>query len=349
MLTRDEIAAWPKAELHVHLDGSLRPATMLELEHEHGLDVLPADSVESIERALSGVDDAGSLEGYLAWFRLTIPLLQTADALSRAAFELAEDAACERVTYLEVRYSPILHVQGGLSIEEVNGAVLDGLRAAERALPIRTGLIVCAVRGQPVETSLHLAELAVAHRERGVVAFDLAGPEAGYPARDYLEAFRIALRHGLPVTVHAGESFGPASVRQALFDLGARRLGHGIRVLEDDDLLQHVVDRRIPLEICPTSNVQTRVVESFEAHPIRALADAGVAVTISTDNRLFSRTTVTDELWLAHSRCGLSESQVREAALNGFRHAFLPADARDRLVREAETAIFGAAESIPDP
>lgn len=348
MLTRDEIAAWPKAELHVHLDGSLRPATMLDLEREYGLDVLPADSVESIEQALAGVDDAGSLEGYLAWFGLTIPLLQTTEALSRAAFELAEDAARENVTYLEVRYSPLLHVERGLTLEAVNEAVLAGLRAAERVFPIRTGLILCAVRGLPVEGSPRLARLAVAHQEQGVVAFDLAGPEAGFPARDHLAAFRITREHGLPVTVHAGESFGPASVRQALFDLGAQRLGHGIRVREDEELLRHVVGHRIPLEICPTSNVQTRVVPSFEAHPMKALADAGVAVTISTDNRLFSRTTVTDELWLAHTRCGLTEFQVREAAVNGFRHAFLPDEPRDRLVRAAETAIFGSSETTPD-
>lgn len=348
MLTRDEIAAWPKAELHVHLDGSLRPATMLDLERESGLHVLKADSVEAIEQALTGVDDAGSLEGYLAWFRLTIPLLQTTEALSRAAFELAEDAAREHITYLEVRYSPLLHVEKGLTLEGVNEAVLEGLRAAERVYPIRTGLILCAVRGLPVEDSPRLARLAVAHHNRGVVAFDLAGPEAGFPARDHLAAFRMVRDHGLPVTVHAGESFGPASVRQALFDLGAQRLGHGIRVLEDEDLLRYVVGHRVPLEICPTSNVQTRVVPSFEAHPIKALADAGVAVTISTDNRLFSRTTVTDELWLAHTRCGLTEFQVRDAAVNGFRHAFLPTEPRDRLVRAAEAAIFGLSASTPD-
>ncbi len=340
MLSRAAIAAWPKAELHVHLDGSVRTSTLLDLDGRAGGRVLPGRTEAEVERFLRAVDDAGSLEGYLAWFRTTVPLMQTREALYRVARELVEDVADENVRLLEVRYCPALHTAGGLSLEAVNEAVLDGLADGGRAFDVAVALIVSAVRGRPVGEAVALADLAVAHRDRGVVAFDLAGPEAGHPAKDYVEAFARARGGGLHATVHAGESFGPASVRQAVLDLGAERVGHGVRVLEDPDLLAVVVARGIAFEICPTSNVQTRVAATFEDHAIRALADAGATVTVSTDNRLFSRTTVTDELWLAHTRCGLSEEQTRRAAVDAFRHSFMDPLVRNALALRAEAAIF---------
>lgn len=341
LLTREEIAAWPKAELHVHLDGSIRMQTLLDLAREQErMEVLPGGDLPELETVLARVDEAGSLEGYLAWFRHSVPLLQDRESLRRTAYELAEDAAAENVRYIEVRYSPVLHTDRGLLLHEVNDAVLEGLSSAERDFGIRSGVIICALRGRHAEASVELAELAVAYRDRGVVGFDLAGPEAGYPAKHHLEAFYIARNNLLALTIHAGESWGPESIHQALFYASTHRIGHGITLVQDPVLMRYVVDHRIALEICPTSNVQTCVVPGFENHPIRRLADAGVAVTVNTDNRLFSRTSVTEELWRVHTRCGLTSGQVRTAAIDAFRYAFLPWDRKQELVREAKAAIL---------
>lgn len=337
MLTRDEILAWPKAELHCHLDGSLRLETMLDLATEQGkLDLLPARDLDGLGTTLREIDDAETLEEYLAWFGYTIPLMQSADALHRIAYELAEDNARENVRYLEVRYGPILHTEEGLSLDAVNDAVLAGLRDAERDFGIKTGVIVCGLRDRFESASLAQAELASRYRGRGVVAFDLAGGEAGNPPEMHGAAFYHARKQLLAITLHAGESYGPASIRQALFKCGAHRIGHGVTLRQDPDLMQYVIDHQIPLEMCPTSNVQTRVVTGYETHPIRAYVEAGVAVTVNTDNRLFSHTTVTDELWLVHTRCGVPAEALREVALNGFRFAFLPYHERQALLREVE-------------
>ena len=346
ILSRDLLLAWPKAELHCHLDGSLRLETLLDLARAQGkLGILPAAEPEPLAEALRQIDDSPTLEAYLAWFRYTIPVLQSADALRRAAYELVEDNAREQVRYVEVRYSPILHVDEGLTIEAVNDAVLDGLRAAEQDFGTRTGLIVCGLRDRPESVSLRLAELAVAYRGRGVVGFDLAGGEAGFPPKHHLAAFYYARNHLLNLTIHAGESWGPDSIHQALFRCGAHRIGHGTSLYRDPDLLAFVVDHRIPLEICPTSNVQTHVVDAYEAHPLRRYVDAGAPVTINTDNRLFSRTTLTEELWRAHTRCGVPADRMPTLVLDAFRHAFLPYDERRDLVLDAAERIAARSPS----
>jgi adenosine deaminase len=334
-LSRAVLVAWPKAELHCHLDGSLRLETMLALARQQGKGhLLPADSRSGLEDILAQIDASPTLEAYLAWFRYSIPLMQSAAALRQIAYELAEDNARENVRYLEVRYGPVLHREEGLTLEAVNEAVLDGLRAAERDFGIRTGVIICGLRDRFESASLRQAELAAAYKNRGVVGFDLAGGEHGNPAEMHGAAFYHARKHLVNITVHAGEAFGPASIRQALFKCGAHRIGHGVTLREDPDLLQYVVDHQIPLEVCPTSNVQTHVVPSYEAHPIRHYVDAGVAVTVNTDNRLFSRTSVTDELWHVHTRCGVGAEALREIALNGFRHAFLHWEEKQALVKQ---------------
>lgn len=340
-LTPDEIRSWPKAELHSHLDGAMRLETMLDLaERQDRMDLLPARTLEGLEAELRKVDDSNDLWEYLAWFKYTIGLMQSADDLSRVAHEMALDFAAENVKYLEVRFGPVLHTAEGLSMDAVMEAVLDGLERAERDTGIRTGVIVCALRDRFVDASVAQAELAERFLGRGVVGFDLAGGEAGNPAKQHLNAFYHARNHLLNLTVHAGESWGPESIRQALFFCGAHRIGHGVTLIQDEDLLRFVVDRQIPLEVCPTSNVQTHVVPSYEEHPLRKLVDAGVAVTINTDSRLFSHTSTTGELWLAHSRCGLSADQTREAAINAFRHAFMHHGDRLDMVRMAEAAIL---------
>ena len=307
-LTRDDVLAWPKAELHCHLDGSLRLLTMLELARQQGkTSLLPADTEEGLEEALRAVDHSATLEEYLAWFRYTLPLMQSPAALARIAYELAEDNAREHVRYLEVRFAPVLHTEEGLSLEQVVDAVLDGLRQAERDLPIRTSVIVCGLRDRYESASLRQAEVAAAYRGRGVVGFDLAGGEAGNPPKHHLHAFYYARNHLLNLTVHAGESWGPDSIRQAIFFCGAHRIGHGTSLYHDPDLMQYAADHQIPLEICPTSNVQTHVVERLESHPLRQYVEVGVPVTINTDNRLFSRTSVTEELWRVHRQCDVGE------------------------------------------
>ncbi len=340
-LSPDLIRSWPKAELHSHLDGAMRLETMLDLAEKQGnMDLLPARSLEGLRAELRKVDDSSDLWDYLAWFKYTIGLMQDADSLSRVAYEMAMDFAAENVRWLEVRFGPVLHTAEGLSMDAVMEAVLDGLERANRETGIRSGVIVCALRDRFIEASVAQAELAVRWRDRGVVAFDLAGGEAGNPAKQHLHAFYHARNHLLNLTVHAGESWGPESIRQALFFCGAHRIGHGVTLVEDADLLQFVVDRQIPLEICPTSNVQTHVVASYEAHPMKRLADAGVPITINTDSRLFSHTSTSGELWLSHSRCGLTAEQTQQAALNGFRHAFLSLAERNALLEEARTAIL---------
>jgi adenosine deaminase len=307
-LTRDTIHSWPKAELHCHLDGSVRLQTLLDLASEQGKrSLLPSDSKEGLEQVLLQIDDSATLEAYLAWFDYTIGVLQSPSALRRAAYEMAVDAHEENVRYLEVRYSPVLHTAEGLTLEQVNDAVLDGLEAADRDTGVRSRIIICGLRDRFESTSLRLAELAVDYFNKGVVGFDLAGGEAGNPPKHHLAAFYFARNNLMNLTVHAGESWGPDSISQALFRCGAHRIGHGTSLSKDPNLMQYMVDHQIPLEICPTSNVQTKVVQSLAQHPLKVYVEAGVPVTISTDNRLFSRTTVTEELWRVHTECGVGE------------------------------------------
>jgi len=338
-VTRDRLLALPKAELHVHLDGSLRPSTLLELAADLGL-ALPASGPGALALAM-GASGSSTMAEYLERFAVTLSVLQTPQSLERAAYELAEDAARENVRYLEARYSPALHTNGGMTLEEAVEAPLRGLARAEGDFGILTGLIVCGIRSLPPSVSLELAELAVAFKDRGVVAFDLAGHEAGHPAREHAEAFRYAAHNHLAITVHAGEGDGAASIAQALHECHARRIGHGTRLLEDPALEAFVNDFRIPLEVCLTSNIQTRVVPSLTAHPFRRYFDAGLVVTLSTDNRLMSGTTLTHEYWLAHRHLGLTWDELKEVALLGFQAAFLPYQAKLGLLERVEGEMGG--------
>ncbi|MBT8403586.1 MAG: adenosine deaminase, partial [Gemmatimonadetes bacterium] len=256
-VTRERLRALPKAELHVHLDGSIRPATMLELAADAGVE-LPASDPDALADAMRA-DDSADLEEYLEKFAITLSVMQTAPQLERIAYELAIDHAAENVKWVEVRFSPWLNTEAGLSMEEVLDAVLRGLRRAEAEVDVRTGVIVCALRHLGPDHSTELAELAVAYKDNGVIGVDLAAAEKGNPASLHTDAFRLAADHDLARTVHAGEAFGPPSIRQALLDCDAHRIGHGTRLLEDLSLERYIRDHRIPLEICLTSNVQTRV------------------------------------------------------------------------------------------
>lgn len=327
----------PKAELHCHLDGSLRPATLLELAREYKTS-MPKETAEELARFMR-VDDAENLEDYLKMFDITIAVMQAEDALERIAYELAEDAARDGVRYIEVRNAPILNVVKGLTLVQAVEAPLRGLRRAEKELGITGRFIVCTLRHYPAATSLEMARLAVEFKDDGVVAFDLAGPEKGNPASVHAAAFKYARENNLAVTVHAGEGDGADSVRQAVHICGANRIGHGTRLIEDAELTQYVNDRRIGLEVCLTSNVQTRVAASYAAHPLREYFDRGLNVTLNTDNRLMSGTTLTDEYVYAAEHMGFSMDELAGIALNGFECAFLPWEERLMLIEEASDQI----------
>jgi len=313
----------PKTDLHVHLDGSLRVETILALAQEQGVE-LPATDIPGLRSAIHAGENTGSLVKYLEAFGITLAVLQTKEALHRVAYELAEDAARENVAYMEVRYAPMLHVQQGLRLTEVVETVLRGLHDAQHDHGIESRLILCGIRNISPESSLEMAELVVAYKGRGVVGFDLAGAENDHPAKDHHEAFSLVRRNNINVTIHAGEAYGPASIAQALHDCGAHRIGHGCRLREDGDLLHYVVDHRIPLECCPSSNVQTGAIASLPTHPLRLYHNLGARVTINTDNRLITDTTVSRELWLTHTEIGLSLGDIKQLLLNGFKSAFLP-------------------------
>jgi adenosine deaminase len=336
----DLIHSLPKTDLHCHLDGSLRLDTVLDLAKKQGVK-LPTFDRDELFKLLYAGDTCSSLDEYLRGFDITLSVMQTEDALERSAYELACDAHAENVRYLEVRYCPLLHTREGLRPAQVVEAVVRGLRNAKRELGIRYGVILCAIRSQGPESSLRIAELCVAFKNRGVVGFDVAGSEVNNPAKLHRHAFQLVIDNNISCTAHAGESFGPDSVHQAIHKCGAHRIGHGTRLIENGDLLNYVNDHRIPLEVCPSSNLQTKAASSWETHPVDFFVDYGLRVTINTDNRLITDTTVTKELWLCHKHYGWSLAQIKEVIIAGFKSSFMPyrekADLLVEIVKELDT------------
>jgi adenosine deaminase len=345
---RAVLTALPKTDLHVHLDGSLRPETLLDLAKEQGVR-LPVRTLPDLKHFLAGLTSGVSLPQYLKAFDLTLKVLQEREALERTAFELAEDAHREQVRYMEVRYCPALHTRRALTMEDTVEAVSAGLERARRRYGIQTGTIICGIRHLSPRLSYRLAELAVAYYGRGVVAFDLAGAEKDYPAKAHRKAFDHVVKHHVNVTVHAGEAFGPESIAQALHYCGAHRIGHGTRLREDTDLLRYVNDHRIALEMCVTSNVQTGAVESFRTHPFRRYLRDGLRVTLNTDNRLVSSTTMTQELERVVRAFRLQPTHVRNVLLNGFKAAFVPFRERGQLMSRAVQEIDSVFASARTP
>jgi adenosine deaminase len=330
MLTRELIQRLPKAELHTHLDSSLRPETMIELARDVGF-ALPTRDPEALRRFMR-VDDAANLEDYLQRFEYTIPLLQSAEAIERVSYEMVEDAARDGIRYLEVRYCPWLSRRQGLSMEKALEAELAGLAGGERDFGVVARVINCSLRHYDPGVSLAIARLSVAYRDRGVVAFDLAGGESGRPAGAHRAAFDAAADGNLGITVHAGEAAGAESIADAVHHCHANRIGHATRLYEDPALLAYLRDRRIPLEINITSNVQTRAVPDAAAHPVRAYYDAGLAVTLCTDGWLMCGVSLSDEYWLAHSVLRFTREEIDQMILNGFAGAFLPWPERQALI-----------------
>lgn len=321
----------PKTDLHVHLDGCLRIPSLIDIAREQQVELATTDREKLSEIVMSG-KHCKNLAEYLAGFDLTLSVMQEPEALHRIAYELAEDAAAENVWYMEVRFSPILHTRKGLKLSTILESVIEGLQEAEKKFNIKTGVIICGMRNINPETSLILAELSVAYKNKGVVAFDLAGQEENNPAKHHKEAFYLIRNNNINTTIHAGEAFGAESVHQAIHYCGAHRIGHGTRLYEDGDLLNYVNDHRIPLEICLLSNIQTGAAPSFEKHPLRFYYDYGLRVCINTDNRLISDTTVTNELFLAAKHLNFNLDDIKSMILDGFKSAFLPNRAKSIML-----------------
>jgi adenosine deaminase len=339
MLTRELIGRLPKAELHVHLDGSLRPETMVDLARKAKV-ALPSYDPEQLRRFML-VDDAANLQDYLDRFDLTIPLLQTPDAVERVAYEMVEDAARDNVRYLEVRYCPHLSQRKGMTLDEVMQAELRGLTQGERDFGVVARVINCSLRHYDPAVSVEIAECSVAYRDRGVVAFDLAGGEAGRPPGNHQAAFDVAARGLLGVTVHAGEAAGAQSIADAVHLCHANRIGHGTRLYESPDLQAYIRDRQVLIEANITSNVQTRAVSRASEHPVRGYFDAGLNVTLCADGWLMAGVSLSDEYWLAHTQLGFTRDEIDEMILNAFGGAFLPWPERQRLLESAREELSG--------
>ena len=359
-----EIVRAPKALLHDHLDGGLRPATIVQLAAEVGHELPHTDPAE-LGRWFTEAADSGSLERYLETFVHTVAVMQTAPALRRVAYECAVDLAADGVVYAEVRFAPEQHVSLGLTLDEVVEAVLAGFRdgcadAAQAGTSIRVGTLLTAMRH--AARSMEIAELAVRFRDRGVVGFDIAGAEAGFPPTRHLDAFEYLQRENFHFTIHAGEAFGLPSIWQAIQWCGADRLGHGVRIVDDlhdvevtggpagpgrrstavlGRLAAYVRDKRIPLELCPSSNVQTGVVSSIAEHPIGLLRDLRFRVTVNTDNRLMSGTSMSREMALLVEAFGYGWSELQWFTVNAMKSAFIPFDERLVLINEVIKPAYG--------
>ncbi len=343
MISLADIRRAPKVLLHDHLDGGLRPGTVVELAEQAGYEGLPSTDAAELGRWFTESANSGSLERYLETFSHTVGVMQSAAALTRVAAECAQDLADDGVVYAEVRFAPELHVEQGLSLPQVVEAVLIGFADGSAGRNIRMGTLLTAMRH--AARSFEIAELAVAYRDRGVVGFDIAGAEAGYPPTRHLDAFQHIQRENGHFTIHAGEGFGLPSIWEALQWCGADRLGHGVRIVDDiivkpdgevelGRLAAYVRDKRIPLEMCPSSNVQTGAAASIAEHPIGLLRRLYFRVTVNTDNRLMSGTSMTDEMAQLVEVFGYDWADLQWFTVNAMKSAFLPFDERLALIND---------------
>jgi adenosine deaminase len=344
MLDEHLIRSLPKVLLHDHLDGGLRPQTAIELARDQHYTALPTSDAGELAEWFHRGAQRGSLPMYLEGFAHTCGVMQTADAVERVAFEMIEDMHADGVVYVETRFAPVFHTDKGLHWDDVVNAVLKGLQRGKTAFGVEYGLIICAMRN--MQLSQEMAELAVDFRDRGVVGFDLAGEEGGFPPKKHIDAFHYIQRENFNITIHAGEAFGKESIWQAIQWCGAHRIGHATRLIDDIGLdphdrtqivkmgylAQYVLDKRIPLEICLSSNVHTGAVESVEAHPFGVYHRYNFRVMLNTDDRLMSATTMTKELALAHTVFGLDLDAIEKITINAMKSAFLPHKQRISLI-----------------
>ncbi len=343
-LTEPLIRSLPKVLLHDHLDGGLRPLTAIELARDQRYQELPTSDPGELAVWFHRGAQRGSLPLYLEGFRHTCGVMQTEEALERVAYEMMEDMRADGVAYVETRFAPVFHTSKGLHWDGVVNAVLRGLELGRQAFGVEFGLIICALRN--MNLSQEMAELAVDFRERGVVGFDLAGEEGGFPPKKHIDAFHYIQRENFNITIHAGEAFGKESIWQAIQWCGAHRIGHATRLIEDigvDDhdptkitkmgyLAQYILDKRIPLEICLSSNVDTGAASAIESHPFGLYHRYNFRVTLNTDDRLMSDTTMTRELTLAHQAFELDLDDIEKITINAMKSAFLPYNRRTQLI-----------------
>ncbi len=351
--TRDLIATLPKVLLHEHLDGGLRPQTIIELAAEHSYRALPTHDPDELAAWFQRGADRGSLGLYLEGFAHTIAVMHSPEALERIAYEALEDLAQDNVVYAELRFAPHFVTTETMGLNAVMGAVRRGCERARIDHGIEYGLIVCAMRNETRAHSLEMAELASSWFDRGVVGFDLAGEEEGHPSKHHVEAFQLIQRRNGSITIHAGESFGPESIWQALQYCGAHRIGHGTRLIEDiavhdgqvirvGDLARYVLDHRIPLEICLSSNVHTGATPSMGEHPFPVFLRQGFRVTLNTDNRLMSGVTMTDEMEICCTQFGCDLADLERLSVNSMKSAFCAYEDRKRILAERILPAFRA-------
>jgi adenosine deaminase len=342
----------PKVLLHDHLDGGLRPETIVDLAHQIGYEALPADNAGELAAWFHEASSSGSLERYLETFAHTVAVMQTVEGISRVSQEAVEDLAADGVVYAEIRWAPEQHVEQGLTLEQVVEAVLAGFRAGEAAAAeagntIRVGAIATAMRH--AARSREIAELAVRYRDEGVVGFDIAGAEAGFPPTRHLDAFEYLRQKNFHFTIHAGEAFGLPSIWEAIQWCGTDRLGHGVRIVDDiaadgtlGRLSQYVRDKRIPLEMCPSSNVQTGAAKSIAEHPIGLLRQLHFRVTVNTDNRLMSGTSMTREMTLLAEEFDYAWSDLQWFTINAMKSAFIGFDERLAIINSQIKPVYAA-------
>ncbi|OMF24858.1 adenosine deaminase [Paenibacillus sp. FSL H8-0548] len=325
----------PKVDLHVHLDGSVKPDTLVELAREQG-NPLQMESNTELLSHMQVEEHCESLKEYLEKFSFVLPYLQTGAAIERVAYELVEQAANENVRYIEVRFAPQLHRIQGLTNNEVIAHVLAGLQRGEQTFGTIARAIIICLRSHSYEINTEVIKEAARFLEKGVVAVDLAGDEASFPAKLFRQLFEEAKQLGLPITIHAGEAAGAASVKVAITELGAVRIGHGVRMLEDSEVVGLVKEQQIPLEMCPLSNIQTKAVSSWANYPIRGYMEQGIVVTVNTDNRTVSHTTIQKEYELLIAHCGLTLDDIGTVIMNGIKAAFLEDNVKQLLIEQFE-------------
>ncbi len=328
----------PKAELHSHIDGGLRVQTIIDLAKKHKV-FLPSFEFDTLLPLIQIDKTCASLVEYFKPFEYTINVMQTEEAIERVMYEFLEDAALENTKYIEARFSPALHLKNGLTLNQVMNAIIRGKNQGEKDFNIKSNIIVCGLRQNSSQTNMELAQLAVDYKNKGVAAFDMAGEELGRPAKNHIPSFEIAVKNNLFRTVHAGEADGAHSIADSIHYLGAHRIGHGTHLFEDPDLLQYVIDHQIALEVCLTSNMQTKSVAHINDHPIKSYFAQNVPVTINTDSTLISGTTITNELLLAHTLFDFNPTELSKIILNAFEHAFLPFDEKQDLLNSAKHEI----------
>ncbi|WP_026675090.1 adenosine deaminase [Alkalihalobacterium bogoriense] len=331
------IKSLPKVDLHLHLDGSVKPNTLIELAKQKGV-ILPAETETELLPYMQ-VTKTGQLKDYLKTFDLVLPMMQTEEALERIAFEVVEQASLDNCIYIEVRFGPILHTREGLRLEQVISAVIKGLQRGESTFGVKARVIASCLRHHSVAENIAVIHAASSFLHKGLVAVDLAGDEGNFPTHLHQEVFAVANEKEIPVTIHAGEAAGPDSIYDAITQLGAVRIGHGVRAREDKDIVDLLIDKKIPLEMCPISNIQTKACDSWESYPFKEYYDMGFTLTINTDNLTVSNTTLTKEFLTLIEYFQLSLDDVLSLLRNGIEAAFLPEVEKQKLRERFESKL----------